>query len=389
MMIVPQYPYPIVGGLERQAHELSKSLLRQGLQITVLSGKINGMGPETEMIEGVQVIRLPWSSMKCLRVLRTFFALALNMFKIRSKYDVVHLHNISWIGTLVILLAKKLGKPVIAKLPNFGDFGIPGMKKRFLGQLLLHVYKKADAIIAMTPESIRELRDIDYPESRIFKITNGVSSKIYYPLDEIKEGINHPTNIVFTGRLSHEKGIIDLISVWPQIVQESSGSVVLNIYGDGPQRSEIMEKIQLLDIANKVILHGHIENISSELRNADIFVLPSYAEGNSNAILEAMASGLPIVSTRVGGTSRLMGKTGSDFLTSPGDQEGLKHCLLRLISDAEKRNTLGKLMRSRVQSFFRIEKIADRYNLAYCHLIHPEKGKTISSLSSSIFEGNI
>ena len=102
------------------------------------------------------------------------FSLARILFKLRRDVDLVHVHNVSWFGAFVTLFAKALGLPVITKLPNIGDFGIPGMRRRPFGFLRIALLKGSDAIIAMTPESVAELDGIGYPTARILKVTNGI-----------------------------------------------------------------------------------------------------------------------------------------------------------------------------------------------------------------------
>ena len=384
-MFVPQYPYPIVGGLERQAHELSKALGRKGVNVTVLSGKINGVGPANEVVEGVRVIRLSWSTVKWLRVLQTTIVLVWNMFRKRVDYDIVHLHNISWIGGLVVIIAKIFGKPVLVKLPNVGQSGIPGRKKNFLGQMLIKILKKADAFVALSEESANELRAINYPEGQILKITNGISNNIF-GVNKTKVIKRRPFKIIFSGRLIKKKGILDLLAVWPRILRATSLPVVLEICGDGPQKQEIIQKMEELAIGETVILRGHINDIGNKLCDADIFVLPSYAEGNSNAILEAMLAGLPIVSTCVGGTALLVGKEASELLYEPGSLRTLEHLLIRLILDSELRDYIGKMMQKRIQTYFQIDIVADQYIQVYRHLIQHQSKRMVSSFSSTVFK---
>ncbi len=97
----------------------------------------------------------------------------------------------------------------------------------------------------------------------------------------------------------------------------------------------------------------------------DVFVLPSHFEGNSNAVLEAMAAGLPVVATDVGGTAMQVGEPGRDFLLTPGDRAGLARALGRLIDDAALRRQVGSAMRRRIDDHFDIAAVARVYAAAY------------------------
>jgi glycosyltransferase involved in cell wall biosynthesis len=174
LMAVPQYPYPVVGGLERQAHRLSRALLELGAEVTVISGKIRLDQPALDTVEGVQVVRILWPRWKSLRFVLLPFLITYRMIRLRNRYDVVHLHNISWFGAFVILAAKAIGKPVLAKLPNVGKFGLPGMRKGVLGRYKQNIFLSADSIVAMCEESMQELFTEGYSPDRIFKVTNGI-----------------------------------------------------------------------------------------------------------------------------------------------------------------------------------------------------------------------
>jgi glycosyltransferase involved in cell wall biosynthesis len=104
--------------------------------------------------------------------------------------------------------------------------------------------------------------------------------------------------------------------------------------------------------------------VCSRFPTMDIFVLPSVVAGNSNAILEAMAAGLPIVSTPVGGTPMLVGPHGTQLLFDVND-DSLARTLIRLIRDGQTRQTIGAQMRARVADYFNIQHVAHVYANAY------------------------
>ena len=93
LMVVPQYPYPVVGGLERQSHELSRTLRAAGTDVQVVSGRVTPAQPDIEDVEGIRVHRLPWTARRWLRFLRMPSSLFAALFRLRNSYDVVHLHQ--------------------------------------------------------------------------------------------------------------------------------------------------------------------------------------------------------------------------------------------------------------------------------------------------------
>src|SRR5438445_6531866 len=174
-MAVPKYPFPVVGGMERQSHELAKALIQRGHTVHAVSSRFDPEQSESEVIDGVRLHRVKWMGFRPARFLLFPFLLARIFVRVKRDVDLVHVHNVSWFGAFVTLLAKAFGLPVISKLPNSGEFGIPGIRRRPFGYLHLALVKCSDAIIAMTPESVAELDDIDYPGARVLKVTNGIA----------------------------------------------------------------------------------------------------------------------------------------------------------------------------------------------------------------------
>ena len=297
--------------MERQAHELAKALVQRGHAVHALSSRFDPGQNDVELIDGVQVHRVKWVEFRPARFLLFPFSLARILVKLRRDVDLVHVHNISWFGAFVTLFAKALGLPVITKLPNIGDFGIPGMRRRPFGFLRIALLKGSDAIVAMTPESVAELAGIGYPPARVLKVTNGIP---LLPRIRPQPRSSKTVNAIFVGRLSPKKGLSDLLHAWATVKARVSRPVKLRLIGDGPQADELRALAVALDLSDSVEFFGYCKDVPAELAKADLFVLPSYAEGNSNAILEAMRAGLPIVATRVGGASIQVGSEGERFL---------------------------------------------------------------------------
>jgi glycosyltransferase involved in cell wall biosynthesis len=135
-------------------------------------------------------------------------------------------------------------------------------------------------------------------------------------------------------------------------------------------------------MAHAVVFAGHADDVRKELRDADVFVLPSYSEGNSNAILEAMREGLPIVATNVGGAAFQVGQVGAPFLFAPGERHLLTEHLLRLVEEADLRTSTGLAMRERVEETFSMEQVARLYVGAYS-LVARRLGSRLSEMSRS------
>jgi len=287
------------------------------------------------------------------------------MFARRNEFDLVHVHTIRVAGVIALLTAKILGKKTLQKIPDVGVYGISESFQTLFGAMRRCVFRmSADAIVAMSENSIRTMKSVGYPESRLFRITNGVAAEPTVPT-RTRSG-EERRNVVFLGRLVAKKGILDLLDAW-KIVMAGEGriSAELRIYGQGPMESRIRAAIELKSLAGSVKLCGYTHDVPRVLAEADMLVLPSYEEGNPNAVLEAMAAGLPVVSTFVGGTENLVGAAGRAFLHKPGDIPALAAILLRLIKDEKLRLETGTRMRKRILKYFSIKDVKDKYTLAY------------------------
>jgi len=163
------------------------------------------------------------------------------------------------------------------------------------------------------------------------------------------------------GRLDPVKGHTTLVSAVARLGEK----VHLVIVGDGPERGRLAAAVAAAGIGARVHLLGERSDVPALLRAFDIFCLPSRAEGISNTLLEAMATGLPVVATAVGGNPELVveGKTG--LLVPAADVAGLATALDRLASDAATRARLGVAARRRAAAEFSVEQMAIRYDTCY------------------------
>jgi len=286
------------------------------------------------------------------------------MSAIRTEYDVVHLHQCSWFSLFVLVVAKSLGKPVLIKIPGVGQFGIPGLAKSLLGGVKLWLLRKADVVVAMSGESLRELDEFCFRKERILRTPNGIrmSGEVYEPARGDRRGT---CKVVYIGRLDAGKGLEQLLDLWPRVVRRCQVSVELEIWGEGPLGLALAERIESLGIGGSAKLCGFVDAVRERLPSMDIFVLLSEGEGNSNAILEAMAAGLPVVSTRVGGTPMLVGPEGLSLLVRPGDVTAAEEILVELAGNPGLREAVGRVMVSRIAEQFDIRKVAKTYLSAY------------------------
>lgn len=385
LMVVPQYPFPIIGGLEKQAHELSVELARLGHEVSVLSGKIDRSQPGLEVMSGVAVQRVMWPRRRLVRWLVAPWLFIARFAVMARCADVVHVHVFSGVGLGVILLSRLLRRPVMVKLPNVGDAGIPGLRRAKLGAIRVRILKVADAIVAMSRQSVAELLDIGFEQNRIFSTPNGIALGRFAA--SRRRDTDRPCRFVFVGRLEPAKGLQLLVDA-AEMVRGRHGpeTFVVTAFGEGRLRSSIEQKVKERGLQEVISLAGNSDSIPETLSECDVFVLPSYQEGNSNAILEAMAAGLPIISARVGGTPMLVGQEGDHLLHEPGDLTGLVRRMETMLDDPLSRAAIGRAMRARVEAFFDIRGVAAGYATAY-ELLANRRRDRVSGVSNPVVLG--
>jgi glycosyltransferase involved in cell wall biosynthesis len=126
--------------------------------------------------------------------------------------------------------------------------------------------------------------------------------------------------------------------------------VALEVFGDGPERAAL--EAQAGALPHRITFHGSVSDVRVRLQSIDLFVLPSLGENFPIAILEAMAAGLPVIATRVGGVPEMIDDTKTGLLVTPGDVADLRGALLDLLSDPATRAAMGELGRERVAANF-------------------------------------
>ncbi len=207
---------------------------------------------------------------------------------------------------------------------------------------------------------------VGIPARKVEVLMNGVDTDRFRPgpVDRaaLLPGVSPEAVVVGTvGRLDPVKGHLDLVAAAPRL----DPAVHVVIVGGGPEHDRLAAAIESSGVADRVHLLGERSDIPELLRAFDLFCLPSLAEGISNTLLEAMATGLPVVATRVGGNPELVvdGETG--MLVPPADPATLAAALGRLATDSSLRVPLGTAARCRAVGAFSVEEMTRRYDKCY------------------------
>lgn len=224
-----------------------------------------------------------------------------------------------------------------------------------------------DVFVAISKDIEIELDSVGIPDSRIHYIPNGVDTGEFrprHPEEKLRQrsdlGVADKFIVSFVGRLDPVKGIEVLLEAWKDVVSENPNAHLF-IIGTGPQKMELVTYASEAGISKHVEFVGKVQDVRAFLGASDIFVLPSLSEGVSNALLEAMATELPVIATSVGGTKELIKDGINGILIPPEDSGAISRSITHLINDVDLRLELGKKARDFVLKNYELKTTAQMH----------------------------
>jgi glycosyltransferase involved in cell wall biosynthesis len=233
---------------------------------------------------------------------------------------------------------------------------------------MLPIILKADRFIALSQLIIGELEAAGVSAEKIVKIPNGVEVDTILPKTDYC--LHDPMTLIFVGRLHSQKRLDVLLSAFQKAaVARPHLRWRLLLVGDGPLRATLEKLAQELDGRGEIRFCGQVSDVFSQLAQADLFVLPSHVEGMSNALLEAMAHGLPCIASRIGGNSDVIIDGQNGRLVDCTEPDQLTQAIVELVDDNCQRKQLGQAARRTIENDFAIAQIAKQYIELYHSLV--------------------
>ena len=295
LMIIPSF-LPLIGGAEKQLLNLSMNLVRSNVSIEVVTRALPGTKAE-EHIHGFTIRRLK----NYFPNIGFLISLFIFILKNKSSYDLFHIHTLNSPAILGSFLGQLLNIPVLLKVTRSGHGAqLESIENSFLKKLLFHKIKKYSNFVAITRDVHNELSLFGVEKNKIFNIPNGVDVEEKLFRDPNTHLNNNIVKIAYVGRLIKRKRVDWLIKALSEISDRNKFELI--IIGDGPEKSALKSLAASLLAKEQFQFTGSIEHADAirKLNDCEIFVLPSDSEGMSNALLEAMASGVPFVATDTG-----------------------------------------------------------------------------------------
>jgi glycosyltransferase involved in cell wall biosynthesis len=333
------YP-PHLGGMENCAREISEKLSQKGNIVEVFTSNIDCKNSIFKSVKNLKVNYLESYEVAHTPIIPSLF---IALMKI-PKNSIIHLHVAQAFVPEIVWLVSKIRKiPYIAHMHlDVGPSGklgfmLPIYKKFLLGNIL----HSASRVIVPTKDYVSLIiRKYKISNKKIVIIPSGVDLDNFKPS---KEKHVNSYKLLFVGRLSIQKNIPLLIKSFKRVVNNGIDNISLSIVGNGEEKDEIIDLIKRKKLEGKIIMHGALRGrkLYQMYKDSDIFILTSRAESFGIVLLEAMASGLPIIASNIPGIRNVIenGKTG--LLVVPTEENFTKAIEL-LTSDNELRVKLIK-----------------------------------------------
>ena len=286
----------------------------------------------------------------------SFFGIKLGK---KNKYDFIFVWATvpASFPALILKFFKKI--PFIIRISGPD---IPGYEQRYntvykiISPFIKFAWKKSELIISKCKSEKEMILEIN-PKLKIKTIYNGVDTEKFKPGDKNSD---NNLRLICPARLIKHKGQYTLIKAVSDL--KKRGIVVYaNLVGEGDEKDALVKFAEEKGVSQEIYFSEYVprEKMPEEYRKADIFVLPSHKEGMSNALLEAMACGLPVIVTDVGGTEELVDEK-NGFVFKPGDTVALTKILKHIFKKKEIINKLGQNSRKKVENF-KWKNIAEEY----------------------------
>jgi glycosyltransferase involved in cell wall biosynthesis len=359
-ILVINYEFPPLGGGAGSASLcVARELTQLNCHVTLMTSRFKNL-PHREIVEGADVIRIPVfrkRSDRCTIPEMISFMVSGSYYGLRimkkEKPDAV-LSFFTIPCSHIGLLGKWFkGIPYIVSLRG-GD--VPGSQPEqlaafhFLTKPIVKILWRNAAAVVANSAGLGTLAKQTLPNLDVKIIPNGVDLGQYSPREKKEDIASNNVRFLFVGRASPEKNLSEAFSV---LRDYAALNWSFSIIGDGPKLPGWKKEVETMGLGDRVVFHGWKPKMEMPqiYRDFDVFLFPSTSEGMPNAVLEAMASGLPVVATRIRGNEDIVEHEINGYLYEPGDMKSLGSCLMRLMKDPSLRSRMGIASRRRAENF--------------------------------------
>lgn len=321
VVMVLESPYPTSGGggAETQVRTLTKHLGDRNVRSMVWTPlTLYCVNRSThDSVDGVPVWRISYPRIPALGAMLMLLRLAHALVTRRGEYDAIHAHIAGNMAAVCCLVGRLLGKPVVVKLTGLTEMsgGIIDPSAGFTTRVRRSAIRHATHVHAISRRIVDGLIACGFDRERIRHMPNALDVDRFQPREGARPTLQALTGRsrvgVYVGRLQPEKNLEFMLRGWARCLRHRTDTALL-LLGRGVQEEALRSLCAELGIADQVVFVGATPEVEKYLRAADFGILASRAEGLSNTLLEYMASGLPVLGSRVSGNEDYIvdGQTG-------------------------------------------------------------------------------
>lgn len=384
------YYLPVYSGAAIRAHRQAMVMKELEHIVWVLTPRYPGLG-NNDVLDGIPIVRTPvYGRSRWQQFFAFMFSASIELVRRRQYYDIVHLYSFGPFDLLPILVAKALGKRVLYQVTMMENEPAILVEKSPLSSLLNIGLCQINGFTVLSTPLLHTFKNTRFENRPLALIPNGVDTQLFSPADypekrAIRNGLGLDIDtkyICFVGAVVERKGVDILISAF-KCVADQYPRVHLLIVGpdsfirpgfvdDGYHRDQafvdtLKQTVDKMGLSHRVTFTGETQLVSELLRASDIFVFPSRREGFPNAVIEAMACGLPSIVSLLNGISKDIITHGVDgYIVNESEPSDYSELILQLLNDEALCNELGLAARRTVEQKFELKQVVRRYE-EFCY----------------------
>ena len=377
--MVSFYYAPEYSGSAIQAGNLCRHLNRVGVETIVVSAMLSSC-PHEEVMDGIKVFRLKVLKSRNMQIPSFWLTLCWFLIRMRKNFDVIHAHGTYQHGP-VGFMGRLLGKPTFLKVAMAESDIAFQRQGRIWGRINKFFVRRFDHYIATSEQIRQEFLDCGFPPDSIVKIANGVDTERFHPpgsiqeKEDLKRKFGFPAGplIIYCGMIIPRKNVdlivkvfcdihktnltshLALVGPWPEETASESGGYIGHLH----------RLLRGAGLEKHVTFAGYQECIEQYLRAADLFFFPSKQEGMPNVLLEAMASGLPCIASRISGTEDLIENGVNGLLLDPDSEDGFAELLNRVLGNPGLHHQLANKARATILERYSLQETAQKMMSLY------------------------
>lgn len=395
--------YPTVGGGESHARLLCRQLRQDGAAPLVVTRRRLRDSPAFERVDGTPVYRVPPPGVPRLGKYLMLLPALRCLLRLRDAYDVVYVCGLRVLGVIGVRAARQLGKPCVLRAESAGELSgafiwdnplhgrSAALHRLFRGPVRLRngYLRRADHFVSISESLSAEFAACGVPPERITRIPNGIDTAAFAPATPAERralrarlGLPEAARVFcYSGKLNRGKGLEFLVEAWRQLAAARPDPPLLVLVGGGGQQAlgceaALRAQVARHGLAASVVFTGYVNNVADYLRAADGFLFPSESEALPMALLEAMACGLPVLASPVGGIPEVV-RDGIDGRLAPvGDAAAWQAGIRDFMDRPAAAETLARAGRARVCEQFGIERAAAEHLRLFRRLAAARHGRT-------------